>query len=169
MNGQQIDSLKIKGLLTNCNYLEDSSVNIYGYNIYGSPWGFYRKGQGFHVETSEQLAKIWSKIPTDTDILVTHEPPYGTFYLGVLNMYLGTLDLVYPNKHVGDKELMLAVGERVKPLIHISGHRHECYGVTVKQGIHCINAAICTVNYVPSNKPIVFDLPNKKEVATSEH
>ena len=64
---------------------------------------------------------------------------------------------------------MLAVRESVKPLIHIFGHIHEGYGATVKQGIQCINAAICTEKYVPSNKPIVFDLPNKKEVATSEH
>jgi hypothetical protein len=29
---------EVKDLLTNCIYLEDSMVNLYGINIYGSPW-----------------------------------------------------------------------------------------------------------------------------------
>ena len=28
----------MKKLLTNCVYLEDSWINLYGYKIYGSPW-----------------------------------------------------------------------------------------------------------------------------------
>ena len=28
----------IKGLLTNCVYLEDSQLTVCGINIYGSPW-----------------------------------------------------------------------------------------------------------------------------------
>lgn len=72
--------MKIKSLLTNCTYLEDSSVNVHGYKVYGTPWGCYRKTTGFHLETPEEFEKVWSKIPSDTEILITHQPPYGTIY-----------------------------------------------------------------------------------------
>lgn len=29
---------EVKDLLTNCVYLEDAMVTLYGVNIYGSPW-----------------------------------------------------------------------------------------------------------------------------------
>jgi len=36
--GDDWDTKKMKALLTNCTYLEDSSCTAFGYNIYGSPW-----------------------------------------------------------------------------------------------------------------------------------
>ena len=62
---------------------------------------------------------------------------------------------------------MLAVQERVKPLVHIFGHIHEAYGVTEKDGIKFINASTLTEKYAPTNKPVVFDLPRKKESSVS--
>ena len=29
---------ELKGLFTNCTYLEDESLSLCGYNLYGSPW-----------------------------------------------------------------------------------------------------------------------------------
>lgn len=84
-----------------------------------------------------------------------------------VNIYLGAGDFTIINTHVGEKQLMLAVQERVKPLVHIFGHIHEGYGVTEKDGIKFINASSITEKYDPSNKPIVFDLPRKKEDSAS--
>lgn len=54
-------------------------------------------------------------IPSDTDILITHGPPYGI------------LDVLDSEKHVGDVDLLKRVKE-IKPKVHISGHIHEAYG-----------------------------------------
>ena len=39
----------MKDLLTNCVYLEDSGIELYGYKFYGSPWYPAKpdKGDGF--------------------------------------------------------------------------------------------------------------------------
>lgn len=57
-------------------YLEDSSVEIEGVKIWGSPytptfgnWHFNR--------SRDKLHKLWATIPDDTDIVVTHGPPKG--------------------------------------------------------------------------------------------
>ncbi len=34
----EITPKNLKSLLTNCIYLEDESVEIFGYKIYGCPW-----------------------------------------------------------------------------------------------------------------------------------
>jgi len=58
----------------------------------------------------EKMKKI---LPTD--ILVLHGPPYGK------NDLIG-------GKHKGSKEILRAVGS-YPPLLVLSGHIHECYGV----------------------------------------
>ena len=50
-------------------------------------------------------------IPEDTDIVITHGPPYGI------------LDKIYNGQSVGCK-ILLNVIERVKPKVHIFGHIH---------------------------------------------
>ena len=62
-------------LLTNATYLEDSSVTRMGYKIYGSPWvpDFFG---AFNVPKGVEAIRKWKAIPTDTDILLTHTPPY---------------------------------------------------------------------------------------------
>jgi len=64
-------------MLTNCIYLEDSSTTVHGYKIYGSPWTPYFFGWAFNAQRGKECAEIWSKIPTDTEILITHGPPHG--------------------------------------------------------------------------------------------
>lgn len=81
----------------------------------------------------------------DTDVLITHGPPYGM------------LDLTSEGEKVGCYELTKAV-LRVQPKLHVFGHIHEGYGQQEFSGIHFINPATCTVSYKPTQKPIVFDL-----------
>lgn len=75
-NRDKLDHLtmeEIQNLLPNCIYLQDTSVNIEGVKIHGSPWEFLYEGAFFCKDP-----KIyWSKIPQDVDILVTHIPPHN--------------------------------------------------------------------------------------------
>ena len=34
---------------------------------------------GFNIERGDPIQKKWDMIPDDTDILITHGPPIGTF------------------------------------------------------------------------------------------
>ena len=65
-------------LLTNCVYLEDSSIELFGLKIYGSPWvpGLSHEW-GFTLKTEAERLEKWRQIPADTDILLTHTPPLG--------------------------------------------------------------------------------------------
>lgn len=57
----------------------------------------------------------------------------------------------------GCEELIAAV-ERIRPAYHVFGHIHEAYGVTTDQTTTFVNASVCTLAYVPSNAPMVFDV-----------
>ena len=138
-------------------YLEDSGCVIRGWNFWGSPytpwfynWAFdYYRGDG---------VKHWNKIPSDTDILVTHGPPlgfgdqaipYATNIGGIMQP---------PTEHVGCGELLNAV-RLVKPAAHFFGHIHGGHGVhfdfkdqynlNIDTAFH--NVSICNEDYDPVN------------------
>ena len=137
--------LKNRGLLTNCIYLQDNWVELFGLKIYGSPWQPRHAGNGFQAKRS-QMGDIWKKIPDDTDILVTHGPAYG----------FG--DLCGVDKHVGCSSLYENISLRVKPHYHVFGHIHEGYGMWTNGETTFINAAICNRGYRPDRPPLIFDI-----------
>ena len=57
-------------------YLENSSVEIEGFKIYGSPYtpSF---NNWFFMKARHKLFETWEAIPEDTDILIVHGPPKG--------------------------------------------------------------------------------------------
>jgi len=147
-----LDPIKTRALLTNCTYLENSFTEVHGYKVYGSPWSPELCGWAFNAERGKEIADIWEKIPTDTDILITHGPPYGIL----------DFDEMLDRKE-GCEDLLKAVRDRVKPLYHVFGHIHEGHGVLKKHGTTFVNASTCDISYVPNQRPIVFELPVKGE------
>ena len=125
--------------------LINEGIEIDGVKFYGTPdqpifynWAFNR--------TTEQLIESYSKIPNNTDVLITHTPPYG-----ILDTIL------YGGEHVGSKELLDRVMD-IKPKVHVFGHIHESYGVEEVNGVKFINAAIVDHRYTKSNEPIIFNI-----------
>jgi len=59
-------------------YLQDSGVKIEGLNFWGSLVNSVDEGWVFSRERLVKIRKHWDCIPDDTDVLITHEPPYGT-------------------------------------------------------------------------------------------
>ena len=133
-------------LLKDCIYLEDDSVKVLGLNIYGSPYQPYHCGNAFQLERGEDLLKKWNKIPSDTDILITHGPP------------LGYGDIYQNFRHAGCVDLLNTIRNRVKPKYHIFGHIHQDYGVWQDGYTTFVNASICDRRYKPLRKPILFDV-----------
>lgn len=131
-------------ILTNAIYLQDESVTIDGVKFYGSPWQPEFCNWAFNLPRGQKLKEKWDMIPDDTDVLITHGPAY--------------MKLDYcEGGNVGCEELAKAV-LRVKPEVHLFGHIHEGYGMSLEDGITYINASVCTGAYKPTNKPIVFDM-----------
>jgi len=146
----KVSTKEARALLKNATYLENSGMEIKGVKFWGSPWQPEFFNWAFNLPRGPQLAEIWAQIPHDTDVLVTHTPPYGI------------LDRINTGEHVGCEDLRRAL-QRVKPKIHVFGHIHEDRGVVEQNGTTFINACICNGRYVPVYAPIVFDLPINSE------
>jgi len=151
--GFQDDNQKLRGLLTGyktIDYLEDELMMVgEDYDnmikIWGSPWQPEFHNWAFNLPRGEKIKEKWDMIPVDTDILITHGPPFGK------------LDYVpYNNINVGCEELMKRV-EEIKPKIHVFGHIHEGYGYVFDGNTHFINAAVLNGRYEFRNKPITVD------------
>lgn len=134
-----------EALLTNAVYLQDKSIEIDGIHFYGSPWQPWFYDWAFNLRRGAEIREKWDLIPIDTDVLITHGPPFG---IGDQNIQ---------GQYVGCRELLEAV-ERVHPKLHIFGHIHEGYGITHNEHTTFINASTCDVGYKPVNPPLVFDL-----------
>jgi len=140
-------NLLIKAYPGRIHYLEDESITLLGVRIYGSPWSAAFHDWAFNVERGKDSEELYSKIPKDTQVLITHGPPamHG--------------DIVEDVGHQGSVALHSRVTELNIPF-HIFGHIHEGYGVTKQEGSDTffVNASTCTLKYVSLNKPIVFHI-----------
>jgi len=138
-----------------CEYLCDSGIEFEGLKIWGSPWsktfqGMNPKCKAFTVDTEEDLASKFSLIPEDTDILITHTPPYGI--LDGIPLEDGS------EYHTGSTALLDAL-DRIKPKLLVFGHIHEQGGKKILFKHHgpntvCVNTSYVNANYQPVNKPI---------------
>lgn len=127
-------------------YLEDSGTTVEGLRIWGSPIQPWFFDWAFNRERGAEIRAHWDLIPPDTDILLTHGPPYGI------------LDQVLRTGHpVGCRDL----GKKIKETavkIHAFGHIHEAYGTVIQEGVQYINASMLDVEYRLGNKAWIVEL-----------
>jgi len=101
--------------------LINEEIEIDGYKFWGSPytprlhdnytnwaWGLRRS----------DMDKVWSLIPADTDVLITHGPPHG-----ILDLCSDYEDRDRPAQ-AGDKILLNKIKE-IRPRMHLFGHIHD--------------------------------------------
>lgn len=131
-------------------YLQDEEVVIDGVKFYGAPWQPRFYDWAFNLDRGSPLRQVWEKIPEDTDVLITHGPPYG-----ILDRTLGYRE--NPPENVGCEDLMRRI-EVVKPKYHVFGHIHCNYGIETNGETVFVNASNCNERYRAVNKPLVFDL-----------
>ena len=131
-------------------YLEDDEVVIDGIKFYGSPWQPEFGKWAFNIPRGEKLKNIWSNIPDDVNVLITHGPPHG----------IGDLAA---NSHVGCADLTDRLRYLPQLFLHVFGHIHSSSGYYKSEaipGVNFCNAAICTENYEPTNPAYEFVLAN---------
>lgn len=126
-------------------YLQNSGTEINGIKFWGSPVQPEFYDWAFNVERGAKIKRYWDLIPVDTDVLITHGPPFGI------------LDSSIRRKSQGCEELLIAV-EKINPKYHIFGHIHEGYGTYTNGITNFINASVLNEKYLYTNDPIVFDI-----------
>lgn len=127
----------VEGLDDNVHFLYNSGVEIEGLNFYGVP--FYIEGLG------NDYAR---RIPEGTDVLISHQPPYG-----ILDK---AYESGYGDVRFGSESLLTRVSE-ITPMLCIFGHIHPMYGKAVQNGTTFVNAALMKEDSA-LNAPILLDL-----------
>jgi len=134
-------------VLKNIEYLEDSGTEFDGVRFWGSPhqpwffdWAFNWERDG------KELAHYWSLIPDNTDVLITHGPPYGI------------LDLPFGKGEPAGCKLLLKRVQAIEPRVHVFGHIHGSYGQKKIGSTLFVNACLCNELYHPVNEPAVIVL-----------
>jgi Icc-related predicted phosphoesterase len=131
-------------------YLEDSSIEIDGIKFYGSPWQPEFNRWAFNVPRGERLKNIWSNIPDDVHVLITHGPPHG----------IG--DLV-DTTHAGCMDLLNRVTQLKDLFLHVFGHIHSGNGHYISdamKNVNFCNAAVCDERYDADQASYLFTLTN---------
>lgn len=96
-------------------YLQDESCTIEGIRFYGSPWTPAYNDWAFNLPRGKRLAQKWALIPENTDVLITHGPPFGIGDRSPMPEREGCIDL-----H--------ARVQRIAPKFHLFGHIHQDRG-----------------------------------------
>lgn len=138
-----------------CDYLCDSGTEFEGLKIWGSPWTLKFPGQNPHamafaLDSEAELYKKFQHIPKDTDILITHSPPFTV------------LDKTLSGHQVGSTSLsaLYLCNGGFRPKLWVFGHIHESYGKDFGffHPTMCVNASYVNRAYKPVNHPIRIEL-----------
>ena len=132
----------LDGLDDNVHYLCGSGVKIEGLNFWGVPM-FMEDCVSGHQE------QLYAAIPDDTDVLVTHTPPYGILDRDGSILY-------------GSRVLLERVST-IRPCLHLFGHIHKAHGMTNDGMTVFSNAAILDEGYDSLNGP------NMLPISAPEH
>jgi predicted phosphodiesterase len=138
-----------------CEYLQDNLFLIGDdtddyedmVKVWGSPWQPEFYNWAFNLPRQGwELGVHWNQIPEDTEILITHGPPFGH------------LDTVKSNPTFNTGcELLRERVDVVKPKIHVFGHIHTGYGYKFDGNTHFFNAAVLDEQYYFTQKPMTVD------------
>jgi Icc-related predicted phosphoesterase len=129
-------------------YLCDSGYTFEGLNFWGTPWTatFQRQNRyckAFSIKDESERLKHFEKIPGNTDVLISHSPPFGK------------LDFCC-NGRKGCVALE-GVVNRVRPKMHVFGHIHEQGGkIKRDEDILYANCAFVDEWYRPRKKGSQF-------------
>jgi len=145
---QPAEALSIVEQVPNLIYLQDSGVTLCGVRFWGSPWTTEFRNWYFMRRPGPHIDKAWKLIPEDTQVLITHSPPYGVLDKGVGQTTVGCDMLAY----------RLGPDGNLKPRLHVFGHSHICYGQEEHNGILHVNADLCDNRNVLVKPPVVLEL-----------
>ena len=126
-------------------YLHDSGIESCNLNFWGSPYQPEFCDWQFNLPRGNALAAKWKLIPENTNVLITHSPPYNI------------LDAVH-HQNVGCCDLAMRVKQLKELKLHVFGHIHPEYGQLIDGNTTFVNASLVNNWNQIVNSPIVLDL-----------
>lgn len=166
-SNQPADAADIRGMLKaddSITYLEHEStvIKVKGVeiNVFGSPYSPASSETKWAFQYSPaQAEELWSSIPSDTTILITHTPPAGH------------LD-VSAHWTQGGCTALLAALDKLRPMLHVCGHHHEsrnaqivCWNDDKAEAEHGATTAEWEDPGSGNKKQSLFDLTTKSRRA----
>jgi len=136
----------VEAKITNARCLIHKTVVVDGLRIFMSPYTPWFNNWAFNVKPGPLMKKLWSDIPHDTDVLVTHGPP------------LGVLDIVPPDYRRKGCEALTEAVKKLNLKLHVFGHIHASYGMVEKWSRYFINCCIMDESYHRANAPVEWEI-----------
>jgi Icc-related predicted phosphoesterase len=127
----------IEGMPENCFYLCNSGVTIEGIKFYGIPLFMENVILGNYDNNIRQ-------IPVDTDVLITHQPPFSILDFSA-------------NINYGDRILLQTV-LKIQPKYHLFGHIHDAHGIEKIDNTTFVNASILNEHYELAYKSVLLEI-----------
>jgi len=131
-------------------FLVNETFTLFGKKLYASPYTPLF-GNWVYMLNQEKIRYNWNAVPVDTQILVTHGPPFGVRDLA-------------SGRHKGCPELKDVVDNYLPELeYHIFGHFHSWgpdknAGVTAIKGVTYVNASVVDIKGTRINNGIILEI-----------
>jgi len=126
------------------NLLIHNSIEIEGIKFFASAYS-RTFGHWSFMTDEDTLKYLYEKIPEDTEILITHTPPFKK------------LDLTFRGVDAGSTSLMNRIKQLPKLKYNIFGHIHESHNNIQRKNITYINCSIVNERYELINEPYIFE------------
>lgn len=126
---------RIEGLDNNTRYLCNSGIKIEGVKFYGVPMFIQDCISG-------RQRMNYAEIPDDTQVLITHTPPYGIF------------DFDHGRNYGSDELLKKLTALNLKA--HLFGHIHSSHGMDIINGTVFSNGSLLTPSHPALSTPKVI-------------
>ena len=151
-------------------YLQHQPAVVEGLRFFGSGYTPRFFDWALNVDRGPELARLWAQIPDDTQVLVTHGPPWGR--LDTVKRPGGEMDAQdfgawgrgdKSRNHQATRVGCLDMFHRIQNLkdlkLHVFGHIHRPGMEKGADGITYVNASSCNESYDAVHKPQVVEIP----------
>lgn len=143
-----------------CNAPQEKLLKIWGSPL-SNPFGNW-----CNTKPEPALRDVWSTIPRDVDIIMTHGPAYGFGDIAGKMwkrrvMHDGQIISGWEDEHVGSPSLANQIGYEEWPNLkfHVCGHIHGGYGeYEIKSGVKSYNVSHMNDAQEPVNPVVVINI-----------
>ena len=144
--------------------LQDAYAEINGFKVFGMPWQLPFYEWAYNLP-EEEIARKCKYIPDDTDIIISHGPPWS-FGDAVPRRITDENEHKWPGmEHTGSKSLTQRILE-IKPQLVVVGHIHESRGVYYPLGndeVIIANVSLMNREYDAVYPPMVFEIQPRQK------
>jgi Icc-related predicted phosphoesterase len=98
-----------------------------------------------------KMETLYHRIPEDTHVLITHQPPLG---------FCDAADYGNGLTHRGSRELREQLQALPNLWVHCFGHEHDAYGTTQVESTLFSNAALVSHDYRLIHEPVLIEYPH---------